>query len=220
MKTDQSTDEGRIALQPETPLEQSLVAELFTRLRALSDRPEHPDRVGNELVYYTPHVKKFEELNLDLATTAGISVTPNGQLDPDAGSRALVIIHDEEAATTAAEIPESVDNLEPATDVNVEDVSDEPEDQIGSEEAAEQLPELDESESDDEGGESGVELSTGLLARMESVCEQEDPDYGELQEIAKELQSEGIGIAANLSTDEFLAEFERLVDAHTPLPEP
>lgn len=91
MKTDQS--EEVVALQPESEIEQSLLKELFTRLTALTDAPPHPSKVGDELVYYTLDVTEYDDLDHDLFEDADCSVNEHGQLDPDPGSRALVVTY-------------------------------------------------------------------------------------------------------------------------------
>lgn len=79
MKTDEN--EERIALQPETQLEQDLLGVLHTALE--DELPCH----------YTLDVPEYEDLDEDLWEYADCPATEEAGLQPEPGSRALVIIH-------------------------------------------------------------------------------------------------------------------------------
>lgn len=107
MKSDEN--ETRIALQPETAVEQALLSELFARLTEITDAPSHPEKIGNTVVYYTPDVDEFDGLDHDLWESTELGVNEHGMLDPEAGSRALVVVHTPAAAEEADEDQENLD---------------------------------------------------------------------------------------------------------------
>jgi len=175
------TDEGnvRIAIQPESELEQALVAELFTRLTNVSEAPSHPERVGSTRVYYTLDIPEYEGLDHELWSNAECKVNANGQLDPEAGSRALVVVHGD---------PEPVEEHpdEPAV----------PEDVEGS-------------EADLEAMEEGVQEVTVTEAAMtvDSVLSMDDPDYNEDLQSAAKMVSDSeadFEIPANQSSEDIV----------------
>ena len=100
MRTDHTTP-GIVAVQPENEVEQQLVGALFTRLNNVVDAPAHPEKNGSRLCYYTLDLDGYPDLDHDLWSEADIGVTEGGLIDPDAGSRALVIVHDPDAAAEA-----------------------------------------------------------------------------------------------------------------------
>lgn len=113
MKTDETTHDSRIAIQPTTALEQELLAQLFVRLKQITDAPPKPDHVGTELVHYTLDLQEYD-LDHDLWDETGVKVTETGQLDPQPGSRALVVLHRDgegEEQPTEAQIEEAVESL-------------------------------------------------------------------------------------------------------------
>lgn len=114
MKTDET--ESIIALQPETDIEQRIVQELFTRLNNVQpDVQPHPTKVGSQRVYYTLDVPEYD-LDTDLWEEAECGVNEHGQLDPEPGSRALVVTHSAGAREpTEAEVDEAVDAVKNAT---------------------------------------------------------------------------------------------------------
>lgn len=115
MKTDESA--SRIALQPESEVEQALLAELFDRLVQMSDAPKHPQKVGSQLVFYTLDVDQYDGLDHDLWDDADCDINEHGQLDPEAGSRALVVIHDYEAEQPDEEaVDKAVESLKEGSD--------------------------------------------------------------------------------------------------------
>jgi hypothetical protein len=121
MKTDETTYDTRIALQPETDLEQEILAETFTRLNNLADAPGHPEKVGSTVVFYTLNLQEYDELDHDLWMEADVVVSETGQLSPEPGSRALVVIHAEEdgsGAATEEQIEEAVEAVAEADGKN------------------------------------------------------------------------------------------------------
>lgn len=98
-------DETRIALQPETTVEQGLLLELFHRLQAIADAPSHPEKVGNTLVFYTLDVPEYDGLDHELWEEAECGVDEHGRLDPEPGSRALVVIHSGEPDVQVTQVP-------------------------------------------------------------------------------------------------------------------
>jgi hypothetical protein len=181
MKTDESTYSDRIVIQPETKLEQELLAELFERLTNITNIPEHPKKMGNQAVYYTPVDKDALlsecDLNHDLGSDAEVTVNEHGQLAPEPGSRALVVI-------TEAK-------------VNGEGYA-------GAETQGE-------SDQETEDGENLVEIPPELFEDLAEEVRSEDHDYDELQDLAKRLQSNGVSVPANLSTDDLIDEFSNIV---------
>ena len=111
MKTDETPTS--IALQPETEVEQALLSETFTRLTNLAEAPGHPEKVGSTLCYYTLDVDNYD-LDLDLWREAECGVNEHGKLDPEPGSRALVVVHSPEEAEREASqeaVDEAVESL-------------------------------------------------------------------------------------------------------------
>lgn len=102
-----------IALQPETVLEQQLLSELFTRLTNIGEAPSHPEKVGTTICYYTLDLSEYE-LDDDLFAKAECGVNEHGKIDPEPGSRALVVQHDEpeqpEESTGEIQDPEPTEN--------------------------------------------------------------------------------------------------------------
>lgn len=123
MKSDEN--ESRIALQPETAVEQALLSELFARLTEITDAPSHPEKIGNTLVFYTPDVGEYGGLDHDLWESAELRVNEHGMLDPEAGSRALVVVHTPEAAEESDENDEENPDLEAEDDAEDEDQDEE-----------------------------------------------------------------------------------------------
>lgn len=124
MKTDENST--RIALQPETEVEQGLLAELFSRLNNVAEAPSHPEKVGSTVVYYTLDVDMYDDLDHGLWTDAECGVNENGRLDPEPGSRALIVVHgeDEEDEPSQEDIDEAVEML--ADDADDPEVSEPP----------------------------------------------------------------------------------------------
>lgn len=114
MKTDESL--SRIVLQPETTVEQAILAEVFERLYMMSDSVPHPDKVGSELVYYETDLDKYDGLDHDLWLDTDIRVDENGKLDPEAGSRALVVVHNAEAEQADDDVDKAVESLKEGED--------------------------------------------------------------------------------------------------------
>lgn len=203
MKTDETSYDDRIALQPETSLEQQILAETFVRLKALSNAPPHPNYLGTELCFYTLDVDMYDTLDHDLWNEADIRVDQNGKIDPDPGSRALVIIHDVTAveeradvAETALEqpvenptIPEDASDLEPADDGDVEDAVDDVDDEL-------------------QGDEDDVFTVNDICHTLEETLQQDDPGYDDLQHCAKMLQDIGFDIPANQAAADLEADIE------------
>lgn len=234
MKTDETSRAGIIALQPESEIEQAVVSDLYQRLRAVTEAPEHPSRIGNQLVYYSPACHQYEHLDGDLCRNANIGVTPGGQLDPDPGSRCLVIVHDAERADEVGtveptESDDDDDMLIIDEGTEVEQGSDELPDQAEVEagehiddppvsKAKDLLDQMDDEaagESEDIGPDG---LPAPLLGRVTAATGVDNPDYRALQEIALELQEHGVDISANLSTEELLERFEEIHDRNSVTP--
>jgi len=114
MKTDESV--SRIALQPESTVEQAILSELFERLYALSEAPPHPEKVGSELVFYTTDLETYDDLDHDLWLESDVDVDEHGKLDPEPGSRALVVIHNAQAEMADDEVDEAVESLKEGED--------------------------------------------------------------------------------------------------------
>lgn len=120
MKTDETPTQ--IAIQPETDLEQQLLAELFTRMNSIQQEVQaHPEKVGSTRVFYTLDIPEYD-LDEDLWDEAECGVNDHGQLDPEPGSRALVITHSsaEESQPTEEDIDKGVE----AVKESVEDAQD------------------------------------------------------------------------------------------------
>lgn len=203
MKTDETTHDGRIALQPETVIEQDLLAELFGRLEHISQAPPHPDKVGTRTVFYTLDVPDYDELNHDLFSDADLDVDDHGRIDPDAGSRALVIVHDPSTLegnneADVGDLPEGV--AEPDTDDDMtapDDVVDlEPVDDADQEEIEEEVEEVEREQ---------------VVETIKFVLEG-DARYEELQGAAKEAQSLGYDVPGNLATDKLRNRLEEVVE--------
>jgi len=180
-------NDERIVLQPETELEQQLLAELFTRLNNVAEAPTHPTNVGSQLIYYTLDLGVYDDLNLDLWREAECGVDESGRLDPEAGSRALVVIHtqgDDESVSEGEATQEQVD------------------------EAVESLAE------DNDGGENehnpSIAEMTGRIEGRKPL--DEDVDYDELQDLAKDASTTGLmDIPANQSTEDLIDELRTYV---------
>jgi len=118
METDET--DTTIALQPETEIEQSLLAELFTRLNNVAhDAPNHPSKVGSTMVYYTLDVPEYDGLDSDLWDEAECGVNEHGQLDPEPGSRALIVVHTREEGEAGGEATQ--EDVDEAVEMMVED---------------------------------------------------------------------------------------------------
>lgn len=144
MKVDESSVEGHVAIQPETRIEQDLVSELFIRLEAISQASPHPDYHGTRTVYFSTDLSDFENLDLSAWADSHVRVNEHGRLDPEPGSRALVVAHTPNA-------------LEGNGGQGVGDAGDETEDEtVGKEitetldEEFEEVADSPESESEDE----------------------------------------------------------------------
>ena len=189
MKTDET--DVRIALQPETDVEQALLAELFTRLSNLSDAPEHPEKVGTEQVFYTLDVAEYD-LDGDLWERADCRVNQHGRLDPEPGSRALVVVHGE------APEPEPADDE--SSHATQEDI----------EQAVEAVATADEDGDDNE----YTEDIDDLLGDLDAAMPLDDSvEYEVLQDFAKRISTTGrMDIPANQSTDDLIDDIETFYD--------
>lgn len=198
MRTDET--DTRIALQPETAVEQSILAELFGRLDAISEAPPHPEKVGNRFVFYTLDMAEYGGLDHDLADGAECGVNEHGQLDPEPGSRALVVVHDPEA-----EMAEE----QPAEEADVEDT--------GGHATEEEIEDAVEGLSEGEDEENDHTVDANRLASEIADADLEDTDYRQLQAWAKDASTTGLlDIPANQSTDGLIDDLERfqeLIDA-------
>lgn len=186
------TDEGDeiIALQPETEVEQSLLMETFQRLMNIADVPEHPQYIGKEVVYYTPDLSDFDDLDLDLWEEREVSVDANGRLNPEPGSRALVVVHSPPAAEPVEE-PESDGNHATQEDIDT---------------AVESLK-----DGKDEDNEYTVN-SLDVAEEIDRMLD-EDTDYRQLQAWAQDASTTGLmDIPANQSTDDLIEDLEAFVD--------
>lgn len=191
MRTHES--DARIAIQPETDVEQSLVSELFTRLNNLGENGgPHPEKVGSRLVFYTLDLAEYEDLDHGLWAEAECAVNSHGRLDPDPGSRALVVVHSPDALEGDAEGADQ-DDVDEAL-----------------EEVAEEFGE-DEEGQDEEDGEDEFDLDE-LMLRIEDLVNQDDPDYGELQGAAMDLAMFNIDVKANQSTADLVADLGGVLD--------
>jgi hypothetical protein len=179
MRTHQN--ESRIALQPENEVEQSLLSELFTRLNNVSEAPEHPTKVGSRLCFYTLDIPMYDDLDQDLWEEAECDVNEHGRLDPEPGSRALVVVYNQGA-----------------NEASQEDVD-------KAVQAVEESPA-------GEDNEYAIDRDE-LLERVEDLVEQDDPEYSELQEAAKDASSMGFDIPANQRTEELVRELETFAEA-------
>lgn len=204
MRTDETSIPGRIAMQPETRVEQSLLSEMFVRLQALSDAPDHPTKIGTELVFYTLDLAGYSDLDLELADEAGIDIDDHGKIDPEPGSRALVVIYDQDAHKETGDSDGNATKEDANSDNTLEGNGD-----------LEETPDVGDLEPVDDGDEqekAEFHLPEGLLEVMETEISKEEPDYDTLVSAAKECQEHGINIAANLSTEKFVEEFDDLLD--------
>lgn len=105
MKTDES--ETRIVIQPESSVEQRVVSELFTRLNNIAEAaPSHPTKVGSTLAFYTLDLGDYDDLDHVLWADAECGVDANGRIDPDPGSRALVVVHSPEEQGEDDDVPQ------------------------------------------------------------------------------------------------------------------
>lgn len=182
MKTDETSSPGTIALQPETQIEQEIVIELFEKFVGEVQAPQHPDKIGSSLVFYETDLEQFDQLNHELANSADISVDDDGKLSPEPGSRALVVHHD----------PETAENYWASSDSDDSEVVEDEDAQPGEEGA-------------------GI-LPTPLMEEMEEAIENPEPEYDNLQDIAKWLQENDVEIRANLSQEDFLLRFEEILE--------
>lgn len=181
MQTDES--EASIALQPETETEQALLAELFTRLTNISEAPPHPTKLGNRLVFYTLDVDEYDGLNEDLWEEAECTVNDNGQLDPEPGSRALVVFPNGPPEQSDQPTEEEVD------------------------EAVEAVKEAD------DGGNEFTEDPEELAKEVRAAEELEDVEYTTLQDLAKRASTVGpMDIPANQSTEDIIDDLRAFAD--------
>lgn len=172
--------EAEIALQPETEVEQALLAELFTRLNNITEAASHPDKVGSVLVHYSLDVDWFDGLDHELAETADCRVNEHGKLDPEPGSRALIVVHGDQPDAEAEK------ELEEKTEEAVE-------------EAVEEVKEAEVSDENEY-----VEDVEDVIERVyDANLDPDEADYDELQELAKDVSTTGIAdIPANQSTED------------------
>lgn len=217
MKTDETAT--KIAVQPETEVEQSLLAELFKRLAAISDAPDHPEKVGNQLVYYTLDMSEYDGLDHDLADEAECGVNEHGQLDPEPGSRALVIIHapDAEFAEAADEARDEADDAEEATSEEVEEAVEASGDDGGhptEDEIDEAVEGLQEGE--DEDNEYTVDPAN-IVKEIKAADDLEEVDYRQLQAWAQDISTTGVmDIPANQSTEDLIDDISQFVEVADP----
>lgn len=186
MKTD---DNGtRIALQPESQVEQELLAELFARLNNIAEAPNHPTKVGSRLVYYTLDIPEYPDLNQPLAEEASCDVNEDGRLDPEPGSRAMVVIYEPEVEHEADEPDQS------AVDEAVEELSegDEREETITTEEVAERII-------------------------TERPLDSDSAEYDTVKSLARDANATGVtDIALNISHEEMVEALDEFVEVVLP----
>jgi hypothetical protein len=177
----------RIVIQPESDIEQRILSETFTRLTNLSEAAGHPTKMGTELVFYTLDLGVYDDLNHDLWEKADVAVDDHGRIDPDPGSRALVIVHGDE---TADETDETADETD---------------------EAVQTIKEAEVSDDNEY-----IRDAAEVVKRIEAMkpLDREEVDYSShLQEMAKAASSTGmIDIPANQSREELIEDLETFVD--------
>lgn len=181
MKTNET--DTTIAVQPESELEQALVAELYEKLVRQSDAPSHPDKVGSRLVYFTLDVDEYDDLNHDLWEEVECGVNENGQLAPEPGSRALVIVHDAQAQEEKVS--------ESATD-----------------EAVEQLK-----NGSDEDNEYTVSLGEAFENAREVLMMDDPDYSDDIQEAAKMASTVGYDIPANQAGEDIISDLQDFIEA-------
>jgi len=190
MQTNES--DTQLALQPESEIEQAVLMELYEKLARQSEAPSHPEKIGTELVFFTLDIPEYPDLDADLWEDADCGVNEHGQLEPDPGSRALVIIYDEEAQSEA---------ISGGSDV-------EEETQEAVDEAVEQLK-----TGHDENNEYSVSLEDAYNAAEDAIMS-DDPDYNDdLQEAAKMASTVGDDIPANQSGEDIIDDLRDFIGA-------
>lgn len=178
MRTDEN--DTRIAVQPETTIEQQLLSELFTRLNNLGhEAPAHPEKVGSTLCYYTLDTDEYD-VNADLAAEAECGVNEHGTLDPEPGSRVLIIVHND-AGDEASDGAASQDDIDEAVEAVADAAGDDDNEYT-------QTPE-------------------DVAAEIREAEPLADTDYRQLQALAQDASTTGEGdIPANQSEDDLIDE--------------